>query len=192
MTSRRSERSSPITCIAPWQHGQSATALPALPAAPLAHLWIRFLRFGVVFGNRLLEVLERKVQLVGIELLRAPAELHPLQLADEVAKALVLVLQALPFGALGGKFRAHRQYRGAQAPGVVREIVGQPFECRRHGRFVARCQDRTTASCCIAGNRPRLIVPPSAGPGAEHAPASNRALPTAPPAAPPTAALRRR
>jgi hypothetical protein len=35
--------------------------------------------------------------------------LHPLQLADEVAKALVLVLQALPFGALGGKFRAHRQ-----------------------------------------------------------------------------------
>src|SRR5512132_1283806 len=114
MTSRRSERSSPITCSAmaararrrfrgdhhldPRQMaGQSATALPALPVAPLAHLWIRFLRFGVVFGNRLLEVLERKVQLVGIELLRAPAELHPLQLADEVAKALVLVLQALPF-----------------------------------------------------------------------------------------------
>jgi transposase len=83
----------------------------------------------------------------------------PLQLADEVAKALVLVLQALPFGALGGKFRAHRQHRGAQAPGVVREIIGQPFERRRHGRFVARFQDRTTASCFIAAHglfgRPR-------------------------------------
>ena len=82
--------------------GQSATALPALPGARLALRGSAFLRFGVVFGNRLLEVLQRKVQLVGVELLRAPAELHPLQLADEVAKALVLVLQALPFGALGG------------------------------------------------------------------------------------------
>jgi hypothetical protein len=61
--------------------------------------------------------------LVGVELLRAPSELHALQLADEVAQALVLILQALTQGALGLELHAHRQRRGAQAGGIVGKAV---------------------------------------------------------------------
>ena len=92
---------------------QGATALPPLPTARLAHRLIRLLLFGLAFGNRLFEVLECQRELVGVELLGAPAELHPLQLADEVAQALVLILDAAPFGALGGELCVHRQHRGA-------------------------------------------------------------------------------
>ena len=52
-------------------------------------------------------------ELVGVELLGAPAELHPLQLADEVAQALLLLLDAPPLRPLGGELGAHRQHRGA-------------------------------------------------------------------------------
>ena len=140
-----------MTCIAPEQHGQtvvegsittsirgrvfgqSAAALPPFAAARPAQRLIRLLRFGVAFGHRLFEILERESELVGIELLRAPPELHPLQLADEVAQALVLILHAAALGALGFEFSAHRQHRGAQAEGIVGKIV----ESRRHRRFVA-------------------------------------------------------
>lgn len=76
----------------------------------MAHLRGRLLRFGIAFGDRLFKVLEPERQLVGIELLRAPAELHALQLADEVAQALVLILQLLTQGALGIQLSARRQH----------------------------------------------------------------------------------
>ena len=98
----------------PRQMRRQSTAAPSPhPATREAHLRVRLLRFGVAFGHRLFEVLQRQRQLVGVELLRAPAELHPLQLADEVAQALVLILDAATFGALGGELRVHRQHRGA-------------------------------------------------------------------------------
>jgi len=112
---------------------QGAAALPPLPAARLADRLIRLLLFGLALGNRLFEVLERESELVGIEPLGVPAELHPLQLPDEVAQALVLILDAAAFGALGFELGAHRQHRGAQAEGIVGKIV----ESRRHRRFVA-------------------------------------------------------
>src|SRR5512132_1363371 len=103
--------------------GQSAAALPPLPAARLAHLRGRLLRFGIAFGDRLFKVLEPERQLVGIELLRAPAELHALQLADEVAQALVLILQLLTQGALGIQLSARRQHGFAEAERIVRETI---------------------------------------------------------------------
>jgi hypothetical protein len=93
--------------------GQSTAAPSPLAAARPAQGQVRLLRFGIRFGDRLLDVFECQVQLVRVELLRAPAELHPLQLADKVAQALVLFLQATAFGALGIQRRAHRQYRSA-------------------------------------------------------------------------------
>jgi len=92
---------------------QGSAALPPLPTACLAHRLIRLLFFGLAFGNCLFEILERESELVGVELLGAPAELHPLQLADEVAQALILILDAPPLRPLGGELGAHRQHRGA-------------------------------------------------------------------------------
>jgi hypothetical protein len=83
-----------------------------MPAARLVHLRVRLLRFGFACGNRLFEMLERESELVGVELLRAPAELHLLQLADEVPQAVVLILDAAALGAPDFEFRAHRQYHG--------------------------------------------------------------------------------
>src|SRR5487761_709157 len=90
MTSSRVEQSSPITCIAPPQHGQ-----PAAPGTPLLRPGalqrrLGLLLFGLALGHRLFEIFQRQVELVGIEPFRAPAKLHPLQLADQVAQAIVL------------------------------------------------------------------------------------------------------
>ena len=46
--------------------------------------------FGLGLGNGLFEILQPQSELVGIELLRAAAELQALKLADQVAQAIVL------------------------------------------------------------------------------------------------------
>jgi len=43
---------------------------------------------GFALGNRLLDILECQEQLVGIELLRAFAEVRTLQLAKQMAQAI--------------------------------------------------------------------------------------------------------
>jgi hypothetical protein len=45
---------------------------------------------GLAARNRLLDVLERQIELIRIELLRTPAELHALQLMQKVLQAVVL------------------------------------------------------------------------------------------------------
>lgn len=47
------------------------------------------LLFGLARGNRLFEIFESQVKRIGVELFRAPAELHPLQLAKEVTQPVV-------------------------------------------------------------------------------------------------------
>ena len=51
---------------------------------------IGFVLFGLARGNGLFEIFQSQVELVGIELFRTPAELHPLQLANQVAQLVVL------------------------------------------------------------------------------------------------------
>lgn len=111
--------------------GQGAAALPPLTATGLTQRRVSLLGFGVGFDHRLLEVLERQRQLVGVELLRTPAELHPLQLADEVAQAFVLILQAATQGALGRELGAHRQHGFVQ----LGRIVGKARGSRHRRRF---------------------------------------------------------
>jgi hypothetical protein len=62
--------------------GQRAALGPPLCRPGAAQCRIGFLLLGLGFGNRLLKVLQRKVELVGVEPLRAPTELQALQLAS--------------------------------------------------------------------------------------------------------------
>ena len=46
--------------------------------------------FGFLGGDGLLDIFERQTQLIGIELLRAPAELRSLQLTQKMSQTIVL------------------------------------------------------------------------------------------------------
>jgi hypothetical protein len=103
----------------------------------LAQRRVGLLLLGLGRGNRLLEILQRQVQLVGIELFRAAAEPQPLQLADQMAQAVVLVGEPLVLGALGIALGPRRQHQRAQR----RDILGQGLHVG-HGRIIAPGQPR--------------------------------------------------
>jgi hypothetical protein len=121
--------SSPITCIAPaaaWagqifrrDHHLDARQLRrqrgAAVGAPPA-LWRRQLRFalcrpGGVVRHRLLEVFEGELQLVGIELLGAPAKL---QLVRQIPQPIVLLGQSVALGQRRIAFGDHAAQQAAQ------------------------------------------------------------------------------
>ena len=145
-------------------------------------------------GDRLFEILQRQVELVGIELLRAPAELHALQLAEQVAQPVVLAGEpvALPrqprlFGTLGIALGPRRQHQGAQRRDILGKGLGVVTAALSHrANICASPQPQAESNC-------RSLSPrPSAGRSAAHTPAANRAPRTGPPAAPRTAASPRR
>ena len=133
ITSSRSATSSPIRCIAPWQHGQVVLVrldhhlfprqvLGQRPAIDTALLPARrlprrvgLLRLGLALGDRLFEVLEGELQLIGMgRLLGAPAEQGPLQLFDDRPQLLVVP------GQLG-----RRRPFGQQQSFERRHVIGQ-------------------------------------------------------------------
>src|SRR5690349_6740215 len=65
--------------------GQRAAPGAPLVRACLAQRRIGLLLFGLALSYCLFEIFQGQVELVGIELFRAPAELHPLHLAKQVA-----------------------------------------------------------------------------------------------------------
>jgi len=92
------------------------------------------LRFG--FGDGQFQILQREIELVGIEPLRAPPELHALKLANQVTqpvvldgKLLALVGKSRPFGALGVAFGPRRDEHCSQHGSIVGERLGD----RVHG-----------------------------------------------------------
>ena len=108
MTSSRSEVSSPITCMGDRQHGQLlssgsivtctrgrwAGSAPRLArrfsARARAALLVLLVVGGLARGDGLLDILERQGELVRIELLGTAAELHALQLMQEMLQAIDL------------------------------------------------------------------------------------------------------
>ena len=78
------------------QGAQIASPNPGRPrgAVPRSHLLLRRLSRG----HGLLEVLQAELQLVGVELLRAPAELPALQLPDQQPQLLDLGLCRVALG----------------------------------------------------------------------------------------------
>jgi hypothetical protein len=59
-------------------------------ADPVSRLQLAQQEIDRVAGNRLLDILERQKQLLGIELLRTAAELRALQLAQQMPQAINL------------------------------------------------------------------------------------------------------
>ena len=89
-------------------------------------------------GDRLFEIFQRQIELVGIELFRTPAELHPLQLADQVAQPVVLpgelvalIRKARLLGPLGIALGPRRQHQRAQR----RDVIGKGLLCRHGGDY---------------------------------------------------------
>jgi hypothetical protein len=111
------------------------------PGAPLvragrAQRRISLLLFGLALSNCLFEIFQSQVELVGIELFRAPTELHPLHLAEQVAQPVVLAGELIalfdepPFlGPLGIALGPGRQHQCAQRRNIVGKGLG-----RRHAR----------------------------------------------------------
>ena len=62
--------------------GQRSPAGAALRGTRLPQGRVGLLLLGLCLGDRLLEILQPQVELLGIEFLGTFAELHPLQLAD--------------------------------------------------------------------------------------------------------------
>ena len=105
----------------------------AAPGAPLfrvgrAQRRIGLFLFGLTRGNGLFEIFQSQVELVGIELLRTPAELHALQLANQVAQSVVLTSELIAFfdephlfGPFGIAFGLRCQHQRAQRYNVVGE-----------------------------------------------------------------------
>jgi hypothetical protein len=92
---------------------------------------VGLLLLGFGFGNRLFDILQRKTELVGVELFRALAEPQPLQLADQMAQTIIAAgkLVALGgelrlFGARGIAFGPGRDQHRAQRGDVVRQGLG--------------------------------------------------------------------
>jgi len=81
------------------------TALPQPRVSP-------FLR-GLGRGDRLLEILQRQAELIGIEPLRVPAELQALQLADQLPQPVVLIGEPGLLRAFGIALGPRRQHQRA-------------------------------------------------------------------------------
>ena len=119
-----------------WTRGRCDGQRPAAGAPFLrtgfAQRRIGLLLFGLTRGDRLFEIFQRQVELVGIELFRAPAELHPLQLAKQVAESVVLAGELIALfdrppllGPLRVALRPCRQHQRAQPSNVVGKGLGR-------------------------------------------------------------------
>ncbi len=81
---------------------------------------------GLVAGNGLLDILERQKQLLGIELLRTPAELRALQLAQQMPQAINLRQRLVALGDRASRSRSRRH-----APPRRRKQRMQRFDIHR-------------------------------------------------------------
>ena len=84
-----------------------------------------------VAGNRLLDVLDRQKQLLGIELLRAPAELRALQLTQQIPQAIHLRQRLIALGDCGVPLRLCRGEERLQRFDVGRKLICD----RAHARY---------------------------------------------------------
>jgi len=93
--------------------GERAAAGAALSGTALPQPRVGLLLLGLGGGNRLLEIFQRQAELIGIEPLRVPAELHALQLADQLAQPVVLIGEPGLLRALGIALGPRRQHQRA-------------------------------------------------------------------------------
>jgi hypothetical protein len=87
---------------------RAAIGAALFAACPCGH-WVLLVVGGLVAGNGLLDILERQKQLLGIELLRSPAELRTLQLAQEMPQAINLRKRMIALRDRGVTLRTRRR-----------------------------------------------------------------------------------
>ena len=93
---------------------RAAVGAPTLSARPLQRR-VGGIRLGPVRGDLLLGILQRQLELAGVELLRAPAEHRPLEGIDDGREPRDLLGQVEPRTALGRQHRLQRR-------GIVRQV----------------------------------------------------------------------
>jgi len=85
--------------------GKRAALGPSLFRAGASALFILLVVGGLARCDGLLDILERQSELVRVELLRPTAELHALQLTQEMLQAINLRQRLVAFGERGRKPR---------------------------------------------------------------------------------------
>jgi hypothetical protein len=88
-------------------------------------LRVALLDLGRGLCDGLFDVFERELQLVRVESFRAPAELHALQLAQQVPQSIVLLGQQIALGQRGIALGKHAAQQTVQGCDVRRQWVGQ-------------------------------------------------------------------
>src|SRR5208337_3590246 len=88
---------------------------------PCGH-WVLLVVVGLVAGNGLLDILKCQKQLLGIELLRTPAELRTLQLAQEMPQAINLRQRLVALRDRGVTLRMRRRDQCMQRFNVGRKL----------------------------------------------------------------------
>ncbi|TWB36935.1 hypothetical protein FBZ91_1086 [Nitrospirillum viridazoti] len=160
---------------------QRPPCLAALTGSPPLQRGIIHLRHRLGLSPGLLDVLQRQVELVGIKPFRPRAELHALQLADEVAQPVVQALDPPALRPLGLQRLRQRQNLGAQGLDIGRKGVG----IDPHDKSIYSTESATWAiDPGGSGATARL----SDDPAVERATGSSPARPTVPPLERPTAA----
>ena len=102
--------------------GQRAAIDAALFAARPGGHWIPLVVVGLAAGNGLLDVLERQKELLGIELLRPPAELRTLQLAQQMPQTIKLGRRLVALGERGITLRPRRREERLQRFDIHRQL----------------------------------------------------------------------
>ena len=112
---------------------------------------------GLARGDRLLDILERQGELVWIELLGPAAELHALQLTQEMLQAIGprqrLVTRRARLVALGERDREPRLQLGGLGRRLIRALAHAPEESRSARR---RDEENDEPSRLVAASRRRL------------------------------------
>ena len=135
--------------------GKRAALGPALFRAGASALLILLVVGGLARGDGLLDILERQGELVRIELLRPTAELHALQLTQEMLQAIDLRQRLVALGERGrqprlqlGDFvsltpRKKRDLRVVVTRQMQAESIGRSFTTQLPG---AACHARVEAT----------------------------------------------
>ena len=109
--------------IEPRQMTRQRTAIGAPLFRPrLRSRWIALVGGGFVGGDSLLSVLDRQKQLIGIKLLGAAAELRPLQLPQQMTKAVILRERVVALGKGGIALSACHHKQRLQRFDVSRKL----------------------------------------------------------------------
>ena len=124
---------------------QRAAAGPARLGACALECRIGLLLLGLGFGDRLFDIFQREIELVGVELFRASAELQALQLAVQVTEPIILSCELRLFGALGVAFGPGLGEHHTQRNDIVLQKLG--------ARVRGPIRRMQSAACGISRNR---------------------------------------